>query len=52
MAETFAEKVQALAASWTVGPGADEASKIGPMVSTMQKDIVHGQVRDARFATK
>jgi len=47
VAEPFAEKVCKIAASYTVGPGADEASKVGPMVSAMQKEMVENQVKDA-----
>ena len=40
VADSFADKCAALAAEWKVGPGTDETSKVGPMVSTMQRSLV------------
>jgi acyl-CoA reductase-like NAD-dependent aldehyde dehydrogenase len=45
--EEFERKVVALAATYATGPGADEASKVGPMVSKMQCEIVADQVASA-----
>merc|ERR1740120_478198 len=47
VAEVFEEKVKEIAATYTVGPGADDASKVGPMVSAMQKKMVEEQVESA-----
>lgn len=43
----FEARVAKEAEEWKVGNGLDEASKVGPMVSKMQKDIVNRHVTDA-----
>lgn len=43
----FEKKVTEQAKAWVAGDGQDEASKIGPMVSKMQREIVETHVADA-----
>jgi len=43
----FTEKVTELAKDYKVGNGLDESVKVGPMVSTMQRDVVQQHVQDA-----
>uniref|UniRef100_A0A7S3V078 Aldehyde dehydrogenase domain-containing protein n=1 Tax=Aplanochytrium stocchinoi TaxID=215587 RepID=A0A7S3V078_9STRA len=43
----FEEKCVGFAKAWKAGKGTEEDSKIGPMVSSMQKDIVSKHVDDA-----
>lgn len=43
----FEQKVAHEASAWKVGNGFDEGSKVGPMVSKLQKDIVAKHVSEA-----
>jgi len=43
----FEEKVVAAAKSWQAGNGLEATSKIGPMVSSMQRDVVQRHVEEA-----
>ena len=43
----FEERVVAYAREWKVGPGTEETSKLGPMVSQTQLSIVEDQVKHA-----
>jgi len=45
--ENFQVLTQAAAKDYTVGNGMDPSNKVGPMVSEMQKELVHEQVEDA-----
>lgn len=45
--EDFERRCQAIMKEWVVGDGFDAKSRIGPMVSGMQKEIVAEQVADA-----
>jgi acyl-CoA reductase-like NAD-dependent aldehyde dehydrogenase len=45
--DVFEEKVVAIAKTYRTGPGLHEDSRMGPMVSKMQRDIVGQQVADA-----
>jgi len=47
VAAEFERKVVALAYQWQVGPGHDPQSKVGPMVSGTQRDLVAAQVAAA-----
>jgi acyl-CoA reductase-like NAD-dependent aldehyde dehydrogenase len=43
--DDFEHRVVEAARAFAVGPGSDPASRVGPMVSAMQRDIVRRQVR-------
>jgi len=43
--DEFEKRVVDAARAYAVGPGSDPASRVGPMVSAMQRDIVAKQVR-------
>jgi len=45
--DAFEAKVQEKAKAWIAGDGSDPASKIGPMVSDMQRQQVAAHVKDA-----
>lgn len=45
--EEFQQKVAVCAADYKVGDGMDPLVKVGPLVSTMQRDTVKAQVEDA-----
>jgi acyl-CoA reductase-like NAD-dependent aldehyde dehydrogenase len=47
VAERFVARLVAEAGKTTVGPGLDEASKVGPMVNARQRDHVLRQIDDA-----
>jgi acyl-CoA reductase-like NAD-dependent aldehyde dehydrogenase len=47
VAERFVERLAAETAALRVGPGLDEASRVGPMVNARQRDHVLAQVREA-----
>jgi acyl-CoA reductase-like NAD-dependent aldehyde dehydrogenase len=47
LAEPFVARLAAETKKMTVGPGLDEASKVGPMVNARQRDHVLRQIRDA-----
>jgi len=52
VAKDFEERVVKKAKTWTAGDGLSETSKIGPMVSSMQKAHVTKQVDEALSAGK
>eukprot|EP00934_Nitzschia_sp_Nitz4_P001528 Nitzschia sp. Nitz4//scaffold177_size45885//12109//13879//NITZ4_007203-RA/size45885-processed-gene-0.35-mRNA-1//1//CDS//3329539049//1528//frame0 len=45
--DTFQEATKKYAAEYKVGNGMEPDVQVGPMVSTMQRDLVKGQVEDA-----
>ncbi len=47
IAEDFERLVVEKAAEWTCGDGFDESSKMGPLVSALQRDKVEAQVTEA-----
>ncbi len=50
IADNFVTKLTGQAATWTVGPGTDPATRMGPLVDAGQRDLVHRQVVEARLA--
>jgi succinate-semialdehyde dehydrogenase/glutarate-semialdehyde dehydrogenase len=50
IADDFVAELTNQAASWTVGPGTEPATRMGPLVDAGQRDLVHRQVFEAQLA--
>ena len=48
--DAFCERVVREARKWSCGPGLEPASKVGPLVSAVQRETVHRHVEAAREA--
>ena len=47
--DPFVDELLSLASTWNVGPGSDPETRLGPLIDSSQRDVVHSHVVDAQL---